>query len=173
MCWGIDRRNFASQCFHYNNVSPLRFEVDVSPPHLDVPWVVNIAANTYQTTTTPSPQRPRLVFRCPYPTTVTLGTSPRKMSTRPISLATTVCRSQLFQGQSRTLLRSHILQMYDDKKREVTSVIAGCDKARWLFATCHSGVTSPWQSMTSAAQCTQRMTVTRVLPRSSYNFPFP
>ena len=47
------------------------------------------------------------------------------------TLAPIVSRRQLLQGQSRTLLSIHILQVSDDKKIEnvAITVIAGCDKA--------------------------------------------
>ena len=35
----------------------------------------------------PPSQRPRLVFRCQYPMTENLGTSPRNMLTRPTSMS--------------------------------------------------------------------------------------
>ena len=91
------------------------------------------------------------------------------------TLAPIVSCRQLFQGQSRSLLSSHILQVSDMEKTECVamSVRAGCDKARRLFATCHSGIPSPRQIMTLAAQCPHAMTVTRVLPRSSYDFALP
>ena len=59
------------------------------------------------------------------------------------------------------------------KDRVAISIVAGCDKARWLFATCHSGITSPRQSITPSVQCPHAMTGTRVLHRSSYNFLLP
>ena len=61
------------------------------------------------------------------------------------TLAPIVSRSQMFQGQSRTLLSSHILQVSDEKQIEsvAISVIAGwrhglltiCDVSQWNYVT--------------------------------------
>ena len=95
---------------------------------------------------------------------------------RPMNtLAPIVSRSQLFQGQSRKVLCSHIVQVSNEKHIEsvAISVIAGwrhglltiCDVSQRNYFTL--------KSFTSAAQCTHATTGTRVLPRSSYNFPLP
>ena len=55
-------------------------------------------------------QRPRLVFRCQYPTTEKLETSPRKMSTRPISVSCYVeDTAQLSSQHSSARMCTHVL----------------------------------------------------------------